>query len=285
MNRLFQKCLIASGGMHLLLALILIVCPAFLTSKPKRSEVEELTFINPDILIDGNFSNPGGSPGRLPPPQAPPAPPAPPSPPVPAPAPHVEPVKPPTPEVAPQKTTGESLEVAKPGKKKLEVSLTPVVRPSSKPRTNETSAEDTQAREQQAWRQGIAKQFVRSAGNIRSGTGSATAVKADGFGSGNGPSYASYRSYVWGFFRDAWVAPDDATSDDSTAEVTVTIARDGTVVAKRITKKSGDPAVDASVQRVLDRVSTVGRPFPEGATDQERTYIIPFNAKARRGTA
>jgi len=67
--------------------------------------------------------------------------------------------------------------------------------------------------------------------------------------------------------------------------VTVTIASDGTVVAKRITKRSGDAAVDASVQRMLDHVTTVQRPFPEGAKDKERTYIIPFNMKTNRGAA
>jgi TonB family protein len=86
-------------------------------------------------------------------------------------------------------------------------------------------------------------------------------------------------------FDNAWVAPEDTTSADATAEVSVTIANDGTVIAKRIIKRSGDAAVDASVQRALDRVSTIGRPFPESMKDKERTYIIPFNMKTKLGTA
>jgi hypothetical protein len=39
--------------------------------------------------------------------------------------------------------------------------------------------------------------------------------------------------------------------------------------------------VDASVQRTLDRVKFIA-PFPEGATEKERTYIINFNLKAKR---
>jgi TonB family protein len=90
---------------------------------------------------------------------------------------------------------------------------------------------------------------------------------------------------VRSFYDSAWVRPEDATTEDATAEVSVTIASDGAVIAKRITKRSGDRAVDASVQNVLDRVTSVGRPFPEGAKDKQRTYIIPFNMKTKRGAA
>jgi hypothetical protein len=43
--------------------------------------------------------------------------------------------------------------------------------------------------------------------------------------------------------------------------------------------------VDASVQRSLDRVTTIGRPFPEGSKDQQRTYILKFDLRAKRGLA
>ena len=106
-----------------------------------------------------------------------------------------------------------------------------------------------------------------------------------GYGSGNsGRSYASYAAWVWSFYESAWVRPEDASIEDATVEVSVTIASDGTVIGKRITKRSGDRAVDASVQNTLDRVTTVKRPFPEGAKDKQRTYTIPFNMKTHRGT-
>ena len=87
------------------------------------------------------------------------------------------------------------------------------------------------------------------------------------------------------YYERAWVIPEDATSEDANVEVSVTIASDGTVTSKKITKRSGDPAMDASVQRVLDRVTSVERAFPEGAKDKQRSYIIPFNLKTKRGTA
>jgi TonB family protein len=128
-------------------------------------------------------------------------------------------------------------------------------------------------------------EFDRAANNIKSGTGSATAIE-EGIGSGDsGPSVATYGAWVRSVYQRAWVTPEDATTEDATVEVKVTVASDGTVTAKRIIKRSGDAAVDASVQRALDRVTTVGRPFPEGAKDKERSYIIPFNMKTKRGAA
>ncbi len=75
------------------------------------------------------------------------------------------------------------------------------------------------------------------------------------------------------------------TIEDATVEVSVTIARDGTVVAKRLLSAPAMRVVDASVQRTLDKVTNIGRPFPQGSKDEERTYIIPFNMKTKRGTA
>ncbi len=279
MSRLYQKSLIASSGIHALLGLILFVGPAFLTSKPKASDIQPITFF-PSILIDAPFANPGGSSGNRAPTPAP----APPPPLVqPAPAPPPQPTKQPTLEVAPPKSKEPSLEVTKEnGRKKPEISLTPVIRsPNGKSTSKDTSAED-----RLAMRQKMLGQFDRTIRSIGSGTGSATRIDEDfGGGDGSGPSYASYASWVWSYFDRAWVRPEDASMEDATVEASVTIARDGTVVAKRIVKRSGDAAVDASVQRALDKVSTVGRPFPEGAKDKERTYIIPFNMKSKRGAA
>lgn len=291
MNHLHQKCILASTGVHALLALILLFCPAFLSPKSKVSDVTPIIFY-PDLLIDQPFANPGGSPGSRPPAPTPTPTPAPPAPMVkPAPAPPPQPVRETVREVTPPKTSTESLEVTKePTKKKPEISLTPVVRkPNAKSNTKATSSEtseiDTQERQQAARRQQMLGQLDHTLGNIRSGTGSATQIE-EGFGSGNsGPSYASYAAWVWSFYESAWVRPEDATIEDATVEVSVTIASDGRVIDKRITRRSGDRAVDASVQNVLDRVTTVKRPFPEGAKDKQRTYIIPFNMKTHRGTA
>jgi TonB family protein len=285
MSRLYKKCFLASGGIHVLLALILVVCPAFLASNPKPSDVQPITFI-PDILNDSNFAG-GGRPDADRPAARTPTPPAPA--PQPAPAPSAPQPKPKVKEVAPPETSNDSLEVAKdnkPQKRRPEISTTAVERkPNAKPRSEDTSAEDNQAREQLAMRNRLASALDHTIGNIKSGTGSAAKFEGSRGPGGGGPTYAGYAAWVLTVFDNAWVAPEDATSEDVTAEVSVTIASDGSVTAKRIVKRSGDAAVDASVQRALDRVSTIGRPFPPGMQDKQRTYIIPFNMKTKRGTA
>ena len=285
MSRLYKKCFIASGGLHVLLALVLIVCPAFLTSNPKQSNVQPIMFI-PDILVDSPFAG-GGNPNAGQPAAAKPMPPAPA--PMPAPAPALPQPKPKVKEIEPLESPEESLELAKdtkPTKRKIEVNITPIVRnPKAKSASKDTSAEDSQARERLAMRNRVLGAFDRSLGNISAGTGSATKIDGSFGPGGGGPTYAGYEAWVLTVYDNAWVAPEDATSADATVEVSVTIANDGAVTAKRIIKRSGDSAVDASVQRTLDRVTTMGRPFPEGAKDKQRTYIIPFNMKTKRGTA
>jgi len=285
MSRLYQKCFIASGGLHTLLALILVYCPAFLVSSPKQSDVQTINFI-PELLIDGPFAgggnpNAGHQPSPTPAPQAPT--------PVPVPAPPPPQPKPRVKETAPPKPAEEPLEVAKDTKptRKLPDVNTNIVskRPTSKVPPRDTSDDDRQAREESARRNRLAGAFDGSLRNIKSGTGSAAKIEGSPGLGGGGPSYAPYEAWVRSVYERAWVAPEDASSEDATVEVSVTIARDGTVVAKSIVTRSGDAAVDSSVRRALDKVSTVGRPFPEGAKDSERTYIIPFNLRTKRGTA
>ncbi|MFZ0829265.1 MAG: energy transducer TonB, partial [Verrucomicrobiia bacterium] len=94
-------------------------------------------------------------------------------------------------------------------------------------------------------------------------------------------AYANYASAVKSIYDEAWTLPDHITNDEEITKVSVTIASDGTVITARIVTPSGDENVDASVQRALERVKEIA-PFPEGATDKERTYIINFNPKTKQ---
>src|SRR5512136_2349154 len=101
MDRLQKKCVIASAGLHLLLLLILLIGPAFLSSRSQTDNLPILDFVplkTVDALVSG-----GGSPtGRLPEPPPPPARPKEITPPAPERQPIVETPKPPQPE-PPQK--------------------------------------------------------------------------------------------------------------------------------------------------------------------------------------
>jgi protein TonB len=276
MNRLQKKCVIATAGAHLLLIVILFVGPAFFYSKPKADDLQVLDVI-PANLIDAQFNS--GVANATPPPPAPVAPPQPPpptpvvTPPAPAPAPEkvekAEPVKPPDKLPPDDLKPVDKTSKVEPRKSQINTQLVTRVAPR-----DPAAAARAEAREQQRRAQAIRTALKDLKGNLTS----ATVVEAPG--SGNA-AYANYRDVVGSKYYEAWTPPDDAANDEAITKVSVTIASDGTVVSARIVTPSGDAGVDNSIQRALDRVTFIA-PFPEGATEKERTFIIKFNLKAKR---
>jgi protein TonB len=272
MNRLQKKCVMATAGVHLLLLVILFVGPAFFYSRPKADDLQVLDVI-PTHLIDAAFNS--GVANAQPPPPAPAAPPQPPPPvPVitpPAPVPEkivkAEPVKPPD-KLSPDNLTP----VEKPAKtepRKIQISTQLVTRTAPK---NSPAADNSQQQQRQA-------QAIRSAlRNLKSNLTPGTTIDMPGNSS---VAYANYASVVKSIYEQAWVPPDNANNDEANAKVSVTIASDGTVISAHIVAPSGDAGVDASVQRTLNRVTFI-EPFPDGAKEKDRTYIINFNLKTKR---
>ncbi len=283
MDRLQKKCFVASAGFHALLAGILFVGPGFLSSRTTTPDVQVLDFI-PSKLIDAAMTG-GGNPApkmaATPAPQ-PPQPAAQPPPPQPKPQP-VETTREIPKQVQKEVADPDSLQINE--RRQPQISLKRVVRKSAKDSTKSDAKAQSQAERQLAdARRRAANQLSRAAEEILQGTSSATTIEEVGPG-GGGPAYASYSAWVLTVFDNAWIAPDNATLPDAITRVKVTIARDGTVLSKEIIERSGDAQMDASVRRALERVSSIGKPFPEGAKEKERTYIIPFNLKAKLGTA
>jgi hypothetical protein len=287
MNRLQKKCLIATAGFHLLLVLVILFGAAFFTSHEKPDETTLLTVI-PANLIDAAFNS--GVKAVQPPAPTPPQPVQPPQPPQPKP----EPVKQPDPEpVKPAPTFVERVkEIFTPDPPKL----VPVdnTEPAPKPKTHvvkvdlkqvthtapkvtDTTAAD-EARDAKRARDARLKAIASAARSIKNNASSATTVEMPGTGS---VSYANYASVVKSVYEQAWTPPDDSSSDDAIIKVSVTIGNDGTVISSSILDASGDARVDGSVQRTLDRVNFVA-PFPDGAKEKQRTFIINFNLKAKR---
>jgi TonB family protein len=99
---------------------------------------------------------------------------------------------------------------------------------------------------------------------------------------GGGVSYANYGQIVRKIYTDGWIVPDDMTDDEATVKVSVTIARDGKVLSGHIVSPSGSTAANRSIQNTLDRIRTIGLPFPEGAKESQRTFIMTFNLKAKK---
>ena len=122
------------------------------------------------------------------------------------------------------------------------------------------------------------RNFQRMGSDLRRGFADGTVVDVAGPG---GAAFINYADYVREKYGAAWDVSDNLIDDDSTARVSVTIARNGNVIDSKLLKPSGNAALDRSVKRALDRVRFVA-PFPENSRDAQRTFTINFNLKAKR---
>lgn len=278
MNRLQKKCVIVTVGLHLLLLTILFVGPAFFNPEPKADNLTVLDVI-PANLVDAAFNS--GVKSAAPPPQ----PVAVPQPPAPAPQPQVaqpvpKPVQPPpepkpslakeiikyftpAPKPEPVVTPPEKTE---PQPHKIQINTTLVTRPAPS-NTRTEHPEDSKS---------DAKALSSALKNLEKNLSPATKIDMPGNSS---VAYANYASVVKSVYDAAWVLPNSVNADEN-IKVSVTIAREGTVISSRIITPSGDAPADDSVQRALVRVTFVA-PFPEEAKDNQRTYTIIFNPQVK----
>lgn len=97
----------------------------------------------------------------------------------------------------------------------------------------------------------------------------------------NGSAFASYASKVRDVYNRAWSEPGDIDNSRATVSVEVIILKSGKVKSARITRNSGISVLDQSIRSALDRVTFVA-PFPKGATDGQRSFVINFSLKASR---
>lgn len=312
MNRLERECLAGSLVMHTLLLVVVVVASGF-ASRTKPAAMEEITLLTfiPDVLVDQPISG-GGTPQTVPatpPPGLPAAPRTPPPAPEPEPEPPpkveprkaVEPApsprtpapqpKPPEPKrepksepkaEAPSSPTGERA----PAPRKIEPNLKPTTRPADQAKAERERAAKAEAARAEAEAQrlaGIRQQRVdRIVSGLQQNLSGTTSVSVPGTG---GATYASYRSYVDLVYRTAWapLKPREASQRSASVLVRVVIAKDGSIISSRITKPSGNAALDQSVRGALDRVRTIGRPFPEGARDTQREFDISFTLESTGG--
>jgi TonB family protein len=286
MNRLEKKCVLAAAGFHLLLLLLLLVGPAFLSSREKPDNMPVLDFI-PFKTVDAMVSG-GGNPAAKPQAPAPlPQPAAPATPPAPKAVPPPEIAKP---EPAPPKETTketvketkkdpDSLETVKDRRRKVDVSTT-LVKHSPDEFSESKARADAQAREKAAeTKRQTAAAISQTVRGIQSGLSGGTTIELKGPGGGGLP-YANWKQAVKSVYDAAWILPAGITADSATTSVTVTIARDGTVISARIVDRSGSAVVDQSVQATLDRVRYAA-PLPDDAKEDQRTITIYFDVKAK----
>jgi len=288
MNRLQKKCLIATVGTHFLLIVLLLVGPGFFTSTPKPETTPTIEVLPdiPTLYETTGVKDPAPPPPTQPVTAQPVAQPTPPKAEVKPPEPVKQPVVKPEPETPetpepPVKPVADTpapiVKQVKPNRPKL--NLTPIVRKVPPKPTVDTSKEEANEREQQRIAANNRKNaLTRIARNIESGVAGPTRVDLPG---NSTASAAQYAAFVKTTYENAWIDPDNASNDKAEVGVSVTIARDGHVIEAHITDPSGDAKVDTSVRRTLERVTFV-KPFPEGDTESQHTFIIYFNLKAKR---
>ncbi|MSU21084.1 MAG: TonB family protein [Pedosphaera sp.] len=304
--------------MHSLLVLVLFVAPAFFLSEIRQKDLPTLDLIPSkavdDLMFGGGSPKPAATPApqtemALPPPLSakvepqPPPEPAPLKPPPKAAKPvktvEPEPTPPQPKKILPDPTSTQLKKKPKetppkadqPDTTAKEKPKKPSIQPSLK-KESESSDKEKQAAKAQAKAQAEADAKAKDAqakylarlNNLQQKLGqnlsSGTDIAVPGPG---GEAYANYTQIVKSIYQNEWTPSGDLADNSATVRVEVIIARDGNVVTARVTQKSGTPALDKSVQRVLDSIKFVAA-FPLGATDHKRSFIIDFNLKAKRSS-
>jgi len=288
MNKLHKKCALASAGIHALLFGILFIGPAFLAPKTSMPDMPLLDFV-PFETVDALVSG-GGNPNAQPPAAQPNVRPVPTAPivqpppqvrePEPAP-PEPEPQRRRDPAPEPEKSNEAAMEPDPKARKKPQVNLKLVER---KPGASETAAEkkrrEREARQAEDARRRLVGAFASAANGISDAVSGSTTVELRGPGGGGIP-YANFLQAVKTVYTRAWVLPDNVIDDNATVEAAVTIKRDGTVIAHKILRLSGNGAVDQSVRSTLEAV-TYAAPLPRDAKEDQRTVTINFNVRAKK---
>ena len=273
MSRLLKKCLFLSIGLHILLAAALLICTAFFVVKPEKI-MPTLSMIAPDVLDNLLNPRPVSTPRKNPnPPVRRIATPAPPRKVTPTPAKKVTPTPPR--KVTPKKQT--------PALKPTKSKVTPKPKRNTiKIAQNTQTSKGTTGRPKKNTHPKAPPVSAKQLNTIKSMRNQLSAAINVNVAGANAAAFTSYANFVVGVYRRTWepLIPSGLVRS-RIAKVSVTIRRDGRVLSKRIIRKTGDAALDRSVQRALDRVKTIGKSFPSGSKDSQRTFTLDFTPRIR----
>jgi colicin import membrane protein len=283
MIRLLKKCFFISVGLHVLLVAVLILGAAFFVTQPEKVP-PVLSMIAPNVLED--LLNPPAPPQSKPnlnqpsatrhPEVTPPRPPV--KPVIQPPKPHPNPPKlqPKPPKLQPKPPTVKP----KPRPKNPNLKKPKPPNTAKKPRDIKVNINNTQKHtnntrpKPRPVNPAINSKDVNNA--LKGLNNLSAKIKVQVSGS-NRAAFATYAQHVVAVYRRAWqpLIPKNLARM-RIAEVSVTIGRNGRVISARITRRTGDATLDKSVQRALDKVKSVGKPFPLGSRDAKRTFILDF---------
>ena len=103
------------------------------------------------------------------------------------------------------------------------------------------------------------------------------------FGAGNAgrpdgvaDDFSWYRALIKQSIQSAWKKPPIPAGEKISTEVEVKIAPSGAVTFQKISRPSGDPAMDASVEQAVRSTPRLAKPLPNGLGSPDYTVIIQF---------
>ena len=273
MMRLVKKCFFLSVGLHLLVLAGLILWAMFMIVKTDKLP-PQLSMIAPEILENLLNPQPAAKPVVTPPQVRPLIRPTPPQP-----RPEVRPT-PPRPNIrpTPPKPTPRPKNPikTKPPKKKKNV-----IKIAQNTKTSKGTTSQPRETKPTPKAPAVSASQLKNIQNLRNQLSAAIEVNVTG---ANRAAFTSYASYVVAVYRRTWEPLIPANlARPRVAKVSVTIARDGRVISKKIIRRTGNAALDRSVQRALDRVRTIGKSFPSGSKDSQRTFTLDFTPQIRGG--
>ena len=208
-----------------------------------------------------------------PPPQPTPTPAEPkietPTPPEPKPEPVPTPKPEPLPQPEPKPTPAPKHQVkVSTAKKKVSVSTSPAST-ESKPTSTQSrepagpSASDIKSR--------LASKIPGEAGG-GGGDGAGNAGRPDGVAD----DFSWYRALIKQSIQSAWKKPPIPAGEKIYTEVEIKISESGAVTFLRISRPSGDSAMDTSVEQAVRSTPRLAKPIPAGLGSPDYTVIIQF---------
>jgi len=104
------------------------------------------------------------------------------------------------------------------------------------------------------------------------GDGAGNAGRPDGIAD----DYSWYRALIKQSIQSAWKKPPIPAGEKIYTEVEIKIAFDGSVTFIKLSRPSGDPAMDASVEQAVRSTPRLAKPLPSGLGSPDYTVIIQF---------
>ncbi len=276
--RLKSGCMLASALAHAVLLAVLIVTPAFKSTRRQPLEAPPL------LLLPGSFFEaPPGPPASAPEPRREPeAQPEPAQAPQPArqPEPQPEPEAPqPRTQSAPEPRRVQETPRPKPDPepartppRRREFNLSEA-KPVNRPKPSETPREPDRSAERL---RELDRRLANAAGSLADSARRST-VKIELSGGGGAGSSNAWN--VRAAYDAAWIAPSGVADPNATAEVEVVLRADGTVASARIARRSGVAALDRSVELAIGKVRRV-TPWEPLGPGETITFTIGFNLRS-----